>query len=189
MVKARWHLRSAGNQNPTNSVIIQEANTRESHPLVLVMSTSDTNSALPTIVSETPSELLDDGVNLIASTLICGVAYGILITLFAICAYFLTSEWRSNGRRTPLYQLIYIVIMFSCATVYVAASARGINQSFVGSAGETFPGGPSAYNLTLFSEGINIAGTSIYFIMNWMADALLVGCSVFPQNSDVNIDL
>ncbi|KAL0058280.1 hypothetical protein AAF712_015051 [Marasmius tenuissimus] len=121
-------------------------------------------------LDETPLQLQHDSLNLIGSTTICGIAYGVMLTLLVICAFEYSKHIRNS--RPAMFQLIYISIMAISGTLYVASNTRTIELAYVFN--RNFPEGPAAYNLYIFSEPITVLGVAAYFIANWMSDALLL---------------
>lgn len=122
---------------------------------------------------ETPLEVLNDAVNLIASTTINGVAYGVVLTLYLICLHALFQQLRSGVRKNQaIFSGLYITVMFALGTVYCAVNSRITQLAYVND--RNFPGGPADFAVFVFSTPINIAGAVAFFITSWMNDALLV---------------
>ncbi|PPR06714.1 hypothetical protein CVT24_013034 [Panaeolus cyanescens] len=124
-------------------------------------------------IDETPLDVLNDAVNLIASTTINGVAYGVVLTLYLVCVYALIQQFRAGIRKNQaIWSGVYITIMFALGTVYCAVNSRITQLAYVNF--RNFPGGPAAFAVFVFSTPINIAGAAAFFITSWMNDALLV---------------
>ncbi|KAF9030273.1 hypothetical protein BJ165DRAFT_934341 [Panaeolus papilionaceus] len=122
---------------------------------------------------ETPLEVLNDAVNLIASTTINGVAYGVVLTLYLICLHALFQQLRAGVRKNQaIFSGLYITVMFALGTVYCAVNSRITQLAYVND--RNFPGGPADFAVFVFSTPINIAGAVAFFITSWMNDALLV---------------
>ncbi|KAF9030282.1 hypothetical protein BJ165DRAFT_1535735 [Panaeolus papilionaceus] len=131
----------------------------------------NTTSWLP--VDETKADIFEDAVSLISTTTIVSVAYGIVVTLYAICAQSLIQQIRTSVRKKQAaYSLAYISVMVIMGTIYCACSARQAQLEYVNF--RNFPGGPSAYSLFIFDTPIFIVGDSAYFVASWMNDALLL---------------
>ncbi|EIW84256.1 hypothetical protein CONPUDRAFT_142613 [Coniophora puteana RWD-64-598 SS2] len=125
------------------------------------------------VPDETPAELLADSLNLIGSTTVAGTAYGVMVTLFVTCVYYLLlgANRRRNGRRTWFY-LMYCIIMFILGTLNTAANAWTRQQAFV--THRLFPLGPTAYTNLLFNVPMGIIGTMSYTTALCMADGLIL---------------
>lgn len=132
-----------------------------------------TNSTSWAPVGETSFDILNDSVNLIAETVICGVSYGVVLTLYCICTYFLFLQYRrGENQRTAVISLIYTSVMLFLGTVYVASNARTAQLSYVND--RNYPGGPAQYAIFIFDQPITIVGLVAFFGANWMTDAVLV---------------
>ncbi|PPQ71932.1 hypothetical protein CVT24_007906 [Panaeolus cyanescens] len=122
---------------------------------------------------ETSLDLLNEAVNLIASTTLNGLAYGVVLTLYCICIYTLVLQFIEGSRRRHIiFSGIYITVMFACGTVYCAANARLTQLAYVNF--RNFPGGPAVYALYEFNTPISIAGATAFMMTTWMNDALLI---------------
>lgn len=121
-----------------------------------------------------PDNRYVDSVNLVSSTTVASTAYGIMVTLYFICCYFLKMQMaHQKEKRRPLFFICYISAMFAFGTIYIVTTTQATTVSYVYHA--DFPGGPSYYNnLVLFSAPVGIVNTISYVFANWMADALLV---------------
>ena len=121
-----------------------------------------------------PDDHYVDAVNLVSSTTIASTAYGVMVTLYLICCYFLRLQMaRQKERKRSLFFICYITAMFIFGTMYVATTTQATTVSYVYHS--DFPGGPSAYNnFVLFSAPVGIVNTISYVLANWLADALLV---------------
>ena len=94
---------------------------------------------------------------------------------------------RETGKATLL---VYVVVMFSLGTIAVFMHLHWVQEFLIDN--RNYPGGPLVYDATFYSNSINITGVvwcadplqepacrscsypRSYFIMNWMADGLLV---------------
>jgi len=121
-----------------------------------------------------PDNRYVDSVNLVSSTTVASTAYGIMVTLYFICCYFLKMQMaHQKEKRRPLFFICYISAMFAFGTIYIVTTTQATTVSYVYHA--EFPGGPSYYNnLVLFSAPVGIVNTISYVFANWMADALLL---------------
>ncbi|THV07092.1 hypothetical protein K435DRAFT_644058 [Dendrothele bispora CBS 962.96] len=130
--------------------------------------TTTGNPFAPT--DETSWDILNDSVNLIGSTTICGISYGVAITLLAICIA--TYRKQTRNTRALLYQIIYVSVMAIFGTLYVASNARTMQLAYVNN--RLFPAGPAQYDLVIFFTPDTIFGLVSFFAAGWMCDALLL---------------
>ncbi|KAJ3555156.1 hypothetical protein NP233_g12273 [Leucocoprinus birnbaumii] len=123
-------------------------------------------------IDESHGDLQNDTIWLV-SIILCAFGYGIAFTLYCICARNLISQIRtgSNTRRAKA-MLVYITLTTLCGTVYFASETRVALNGFVRY--RAFPGGPWAYTLYAFSSTENLVAIVSYFVVNWMADAMLI---------------
>ncbi|KAF8662102.1 hypothetical protein AX16_001212 [Volvariella volvacea WC 439] len=124
------------------------------------------------IPNSPPEVLFHDSLNLIASTVITGVAYGIMFTLFLICFYFLRTQITKENKRRTLFYLTYTTTMFILGTLYVVSNASTTDMAYVKH--RLYEGGPAAYALLIYSHPLTILGSSCWIIINWMTDALML---------------
>ncbi|KAJ6490171.1 hypothetical protein DFH09DRAFT_1208884 [Mycena vulgaris] len=128
----------------------------------------------------------NDSVNLVSSTTIAAVAYGVMFTLWSICVYFLLQQIRTSSRervRSVVF-LVYISLLFVLGTIYLATTTLATQLSYVQN--HNFPGGPAAYNnFVLFSEPVGILSNVSYILANWMADGLLVGFPALKRGASL----
>ncbi|KXN85268.1 hypothetical protein AN958_11562 [Leucoagaricus sp. SymC.cos] len=68
--------------------------------------------------------------------------------------------------------LTYTTILMICGCLYLASAVRIVQDGYV--TFRNFPGGPFAYTVFAFSTPDNYLGLVIYYIVNWMTDALLI---------------
>ncbi|KAF8987611.1 hypothetical protein BDQ17DRAFT_1289183 [Cyathus striatus] len=123
---------------------------------------------------ETPLDVLYDSTNIIGSTVICGFSYGIVFTMFCICFYYLVLQFKLERNRTrqAVFNMVYIIITFILATLYVAANARTTQLAYVNN--RNFPGGPNQYAIYIFDQPVTTFGLVAFFAANWFTDALLI---------------
>ncbi|KXN85264.1 hypothetical protein AN958_11558 [Leucoagaricus sp. SymC.cos] len=68
--------------------------------------------------------------------------------------------------------LVYTTVLIICGCLYFASAVRIVQDGYV--TFRNFPGGPYAYTVFAFSTPDNYLGLVIYFLVNWMTDALLI---------------
>ncbi|KAF8870903.1 hypothetical protein CPB84DRAFT_1738241 [Gymnopilus junonius] len=115
-----------------------------------------------------------DSINLVSSTTVASTAYGMMVTLYLICCYYLKLQMTHQKQRgRSIFFICYISAMFIFGTIYIVTTTQATTVSYVYYA--DFPGGPSNYNnLVLFSAPVGIVNTISYVLANWLADALLL---------------
>ncbi|KZV61845.1 hypothetical protein PENSPDRAFT_618662 [Peniophora sp. CONT] len=97
-------------------------------------------------------------------------AWGILFTLAVQCVSALLPRARRETGKATL--LVYVVVMFALGTVAIFLHLHWVQEFLIDN--RNFPGGPLVYDATFYANPINITGVVCYFIMNWMADGLLL---------------
>ncbi|PPR06694.1 hypothetical protein CVT24_013027 [Panaeolus cyanescens] len=124
-------------------------------------------------VGESSADILAEALDLISTTTINAVTYGVALTLYILCMYALYHQL-SSGRqkRQAIFNTVYITVLFATGTVYLAVNSRETQLAFVNN--RNFPGGPSAYSVYTYSSPLNIGGAVAFFLTTWMNDALLV---------------
>ncbi len=136
-----------------------------------------TNSSSWAPVGETSLDILNDELNLIGSTVICGVAYGAILPLFCICAYELCLQIRkTDRRRVSLLNLGCITVLLVLSTLYLASNAYTAQLSYVND--RNYPGGPAVFADVIFYLPVSIMGLFSFFAINWITDIVLV--TLFP---------
>src|SRR5689334_20733194 len=92
--------------------------------------------------------ILTETFDLIGSTTILGVFYGIAFTLYCLCARSLYLQLQEpNKQRQTRFTLGWMTLLLFCATIYLALNA-GIGQlAYIRHA--DFPGGPVSYEASL----------------------------------------
>lgn len=139
-------------------------------PSIANVTLGDPSQWVPT--SETQANLQNDAIWLIAIVL-NAFGYGIAFTLYCICARNLISQIRS-GTHTRRAQIMlgYITLTTICGGVYFISETRVAQNGFVTYRG--FPGGAWAYTLLAFSSADNLVAIVSFFVVNWMADGMLI---------------
>lgn len=92
-------------------------------------------------------------------------------------AFFSSANRPKDGIKWPL--VAHTALMFSFVTVYVATSLDLQSISFIDN--REFPGidglvppGPLGYQLSIYSNAINLVPNLMVLLNNWLADGLLV---------------
>ncbi|KZV68916.1 hypothetical protein PENSPDRAFT_502472 [Peniophora sp. CONT] len=104
-------------------------------------------------------------------TLLAWGAWGVLLSVTIQCV---TALWRNirHGKRRHRLLLVYVVLMTSLATVGVSLGAKWQQTFFIDN--RMYPGGPMAYYAKYSANPLTAASRFCAFMMNWMADGLLI---------------
>ncbi|KAL1670464.1 hypothetical protein GGF50DRAFT_94148 [Schizophyllum commune] len=158
------------------------------------------NSTNPYAPSDEPPELmLADRTNFIGAIL-CGSAWGVLLTVAFMTVQALLASLRSNPHwsRTAMPLLAFVVIIVACGTLNFAGNTAISRRMFVEN--RMYPGGPSMFFFFFFKsffgpqglpmvvlppftsmflddhydDPMNVLGNAGYIIANFFADALLL---------------
>ncbi|KAL1679934.1 hypothetical protein EV122DRAFT_263237 [Schizophyllum commune] len=132
------------------------------------------NSTNPYAPSDEPPELmLADRTNFIGAIL-CGGAWGILLTVAFMTVQALLASLRSNPHwsRTAMPLLAFVVIIVACGTLNFAGNTDISRRMFVEN--RMYPGGPSMFLNDHYDDPMNVLGNAGYIIANFFADALLL---------------
>ncbi|KAL1762037.1 hypothetical protein FB107DRAFT_254543 [Schizophyllum commune] len=132
------------------------------------------NSTNPYAPSDEPPELmLADRTNFIGAIL-CGSAWGILLTVAFMTVQALLASLRSNPHwsRTAMPLLAFVVIIVACGTLNFAGNTDISRRMFVEN--RMYPGGPSMFLNDHYDDPMNVLGNAGYIIANFFADALLL---------------
>ncbi|KAI0317269.1 hypothetical protein OF83DRAFT_1244027 [Amylostereum chailletii] len=70
------------------------------------------------------------------------------------------------------YFLAYVCAMFSLGTIAIFTHLKWVQTFMIDN--RNFPGGPLAYDAKFYANDLNVTGVVCYFIMNWLADGLLL---------------
>ncbi|EGO22260.1 hypothetical protein SERLADRAFT_409827 [Serpula lacrymans var. lacrymans S7.9] len=125
------------------------------------------------VPDESAWDILNDSTNLIGTTTINGVSYGIMFTLYVTCVHFLYQRFKtSGGKRTSVFLFGYMSVMFIFGTLYTVSGSRTIQLAYVNH--RDYSAGPAAYDLVIFSQPITILGSVSYTVSNWMSDGLIL---------------
>ncbi|KAL1708964.1 hypothetical protein EV121DRAFT_253474 [Schizophyllum commune] len=132
------------------------------------------NSTNPYAPSDEPPELmLADRTNFIGAIL-CGSAWGVLLTVAFMTVQALLASLRSNPHwsRTAMPLLAFVVIIVACGTLNFAGNTDISRRMFVEN--RMYPGGPSMFLNDHYDDPMNVLGNAGYIIANFFADALLL---------------
>lgn len=111
--------------------------------------------------------------------LLSNIAYGIELTLFTMCFWILARETNRGNYKRQLFMLTFISLIFILGTVFMGGQAKFTQDAFIED--RNFPGGPSAFEQTMFSITANEISVSAFVVGNWLMDALLVCVTYIRQ--------
>ncbi|KIK90763.1 hypothetical protein PAXRUDRAFT_665507 [Paxillus rubicundulus Ve08.2h10] len=122
-------------------------------------------------------ELFEDSVNLIGSTVISAVAYGIMFTLYTIASHALVQNIRMSKDDVPLRRrswcfLAYISAMFILGTICMASNARGAQIAYVYRPNYNGPNS-ATYANSIRHQSVILMGSVSYILVCMMADCLV----------------
>ena len=108
--------------------------------------------------------------------LLSAVAYGVELILFVMSFYLLFQQISvSNNKKPKIFLLVYITVMFILSTLFYASNVQYTQLAFIDN--RNIPGGPNAYELSMFSIPIDELGNVCAVMTTWLCDALIVSKS------------
>lgn len=103
---------------------------------------------------------------LISSTVIHGIFYGVIFTLYVLCARSLYLELQKpDKQRQARFSLSYVSFLFFCATASLVVNTRSGQLVFINHT--DFPGGPLAY------VGLYNPTTNLYWTLNSVLELII----------------
>ncbi|KAF9443154.1 hypothetical protein P691DRAFT_764551 [Macrolepiota fuliginosa MF-IS2] len=120
-------------------------------------------------------QLLWEDLDLISSTTINGVLYGIALSLYVLAARSLYPQLKDlHQRRRAIFIFVYTSVVMICGIIFLALATRGAQLSYIDH--NTFVGEPIEYQVTyLFSLPAGIAED----IFSTMIDILTLGIQIW----------
>lgn len=89
-------------------------------------------------------EALPETFDLIGSTIINGVLYGIALALYSFCARLFYPQLKGlQQQRHVIFMFAYASVVMLCGTIFISLTARVNQLTYV--IHRNFPGGPMAY--------------------------------------------
>ncbi|KAL0067014.1 hypothetical protein AAF712_006003 [Marasmius tenuissimus] len=105
--------------------------------------------------------------------ILTGVGYGVVLTLTVMCLGPLLRSVFGRSRDTlRTVSLVYVVLLFLCATMFMAGDSTMAEYSFVDY--RNIPGGPSTFQALFFSIPVSEIGNVGFVVSSWLADAVVV---------------
>ena len=92
--------------------------------------------------------------------------------VFFQCMTGLFDPVHRRGERVKWGIVSYTVLMFSLATVLIAANFDAFSVSYIDN--RQFPGGPGAYAVLVLPATLSPVADAMAIVSNWLADGLLV---------------
>ncbi|VDC01090.1 unnamed protein product [Peniophora sp. CBMAI 1063] len=118
-----------------------------------------------------PYSALQNERGLYIGQLVSWGAWGVLLAVGIQCVAVL---WRNvrRGKGRHVYLLVYVIVITALATAGVAMTAKWQQTYLIDQ--RNYPGGPLAYYVKFAVNPLSVAGRFCAFIINWMADGLLI---------------
>jgi hypothetical protein len=128
---------------------------------------------------ESPAQLYAEKAWL-AGSIMTGVGYGVVLALFWLC---LRSLWYRTRVKDADYTrnyffLVYVCVMFTLGTLFIGSNSQFTQLAFIND--RNFPGGPSAWEVEMFSISVDEISNVSFVLADWCATALMVSIG---QNS------
>ncbi|KAG1850819.1 hypothetical protein DFJ58DRAFT_793205 [Suillus subalutaceus] len=122
---------------------------------------------------ESPAQLYAEKTWL-AGSIITGVGYGVVLALFWLC---LQSLWHRTRVRDADYTrncffLVYVCVMFTLGSLFIGSNSQFTQLAFIND--RNFPGGPSAWEVDMFSISADEISNVSFVLADWCATALMV---------------
>ncbi|ESK84741.1 hypothetical protein Moror_578 [Moniliophthora roreri MCA 2997] len=106
-------------------------------------------------------------------TILTGVGYGIVVTLTVLCIGPLLKGLKGRKRDYfRLFSVIYVTLLFLCATMFMAGDSSMAQYSYVDY--RLYPGGPAAFENDMFWIPVSEIGNVGFVVSNWLADLVVV---------------
>jgi hypothetical protein len=122
---------------------------------------------------ESPAQLYAEKTWL-AGSIMTGVGYGVVLALFWLC---LRSLWYRTRVKDADYTrnyffLVYVCVMFTLGTLFIGSNSQFTQLAFIND--RNFPGGPSAWEVEMFSISVDEISNVSFVLADWCATALMV---------------
>ncbi|EED84958.1 predicted protein [Postia placenta Mad-698-R] len=99
------------------------------------------------------------------------ILYGVELTLFLICVKLVLRQFNRHDYKRPASLLILITVLFILGTLTTLSNMAMTQKSFINN--RNYPGGPSTYEVDMYSIPMSEFGIISWTIGNWLMDALL----------------
>ncbi|KAG1794930.1 hypothetical protein EV424DRAFT_1547816 [Suillus variegatus] len=110
----------------------------------------------------------------LAGSIMTGVGYGVVLALFWLCLQLL---WRRTRVKDADYArncffLVYVCVMFTLGSLFMGSISQFTQLAFIND--RNFPGGPSAWEVEMFSINVDEISNVSFVLADWCATALMV---------------
>jgi amino acid transporter len=141
-----------------------------------IMSTTPTGNMTSYRPDESDLEVFSEHIWL-QGAFLGAMAYGMQFIVYCMTFHLL---WRRRKHspstsRGDIGRLIYITLTFTCCTLYIISLLAFTQQAFID--GRNIPGGPSAYEIVMFSIPIDMLGNAGFMMLSWVCDVINVSSS------------
>ncbi|KAG1809582.1 uncharacterized protein BJ212DRAFT_1378402 [Suillus subaureus] len=122
---------------------------------------------------ESPAQLYAEKTWL-AGSIMTGVGYGIVLALSWLC---LQSLWYRTRIKDADYTrncffLGYVCVMFTLGSLFIGSNSQFTQLAFIND--RNYPGGPSAWEVEMFSIAVDEISNVSFVLADWCATALMV---------------
>lgn len=113
----------------------------------------------------------------LAGSIMTGVGYGVVLALFWLCLQLL---WRRTRVKDADYArncffLVYVCVIFTLGSLFMGSISQFTQLAFIND--RNFPGGPSAWEVEMFSINVDEISNVSFVLADWCATALMVSFS------------
>ncbi|TFK68417.1 hypothetical protein BDN72DRAFT_898129 [Pluteus cervinus] len=119
---------------------------------------------------ESPSQLLGDTANLV-SLATSGAAWGIMVTLYAICLYYLFQHMSPRNRTCTIFQVVLASFTTALGTISIVLNIKHDVQSYV--LHRLYPGGPLAYEVVMSGDSPHLVANICWIVLNVIVGGLV----------------
>ncbi|KAG2340469.1 hypothetical protein BDR05DRAFT_966731 [Suillus weaverae] len=122
---------------------------------------------------ESPAQLYAEKTWL-AGSIVTGVGYGVVLALFWLC---MRSLWYRTRVKDADYTrncffLVYVCVMFILGSLFMGSISQFTQLAFIND--RNFPGGPSAWEVEMFSISVDEISNVSFVLADWCSTALMV---------------
>ncbi|KAG1730559.1 uncharacterized protein EDB91DRAFT_784285 [Suillus paluster] len=122
---------------------------------------------------ESPAQLYAEKTWL-AGSIMTGAGYGVVLALFWLC---LRSLWHRTRVKDADYTrncffIVYVCVMFALGSFFMGSIFKFTQLAFVDD--RNFPGGPSAWEVEMFSINVDEISNVSFVLADWCSAALMV---------------
>ncbi|KAF4564829.1 hypothetical protein EYR40_011002 [Pleurotus pulmonarius] len=116
-------------------------------------------------------------------TILVALSYGIILILCILCFASLYASIRQSNRRQRGILLVYVVLTFIAASLYLAGTTWMTQLSFIDY--RLYPGGPARFEVDFFSQPVDAMANIAAAFANWLSEGLMCWrCIVIYSDGD-----